>query len=79
MFMDIVSFFSIGCEAATAVDWARYYGVEIIEYNFQFEIPVSDNPDLGFVGDVRGPWGTGARLMPMAFHAGPVCRFTSEL
>ena len=64
-------YFSIGCEAAIAVDWARYYGVEIIEYNFQFEIPVSDNPDLGFVGDVHGPWG---QAPPYAYgvHAGPV-------
>ena len=64
-------FFSIGCEAAAAVDWARYYGEEIIEYNFQFDIPVSDNPDLGFVGDVRGPWG---QAPPYAYgvHAGPL-------
>ena len=64
-------FFSIGCEAAAAVDWARFFGVEIIEYNFQFELPVSDNPDLGFVGDVRGPWG---QAPPYAYgvHAGPI-------
>ena len=64
-------YFSIGCEAAAAVDWARYFGVEIIEYNFQFELPKSDNPELGFVGDVRGPWG---QAPPYAYgvHAGPV-------
>lgn len=63
--------FSIGCEASAAVDWAHYFGVEINEREFQEYLPVSDNPDLGFVGDVNGPWG----LIPpndYGVHAAPV-------
>jgi uncharacterized protein YvpB len=50
-------FFSIDCEASAAVDWAAYYGTTINEIEFQFKIPLSDNPDYGFVGNVNSPWG----------------------
>jgi uncharacterized protein YvpB len=64
-------YFSIGCEASVAVDWAAYFGVHINEFNFQYEMPLSDNPDYGFVGDVKGPWG---QVPPYAYgvYAGPV-------
>jgi uncharacterized protein YvpB len=64
-------YFSIGCEASAAVDWAAYFGVHINEFNFQYEMPLSDNPDYGFVGDVKGPWG---QVPPYAYgvYAGPV-------
>ncbi|MDP2966777.1 MAG: hypothetical protein Q8N39_12200 [Pelolinea sp.] len=48
-------FFPIGCEASAADDWAKYFGVEVNEFAFQVRLPISDNPDLGFVGDVNGP------------------------
>jgi uncharacterized protein YvpB len=32
------------------VDWARYFGVEIGETEFLLGLPLSDNPDVGFVG-----------------------------
>ena len=63
--------FSIGCEASAAVDWAKYFGVLINEREFQELLPVSDNPDSGFVGDVNGVWG----LVPpddYGVHAEPV-------
>jgi uncharacterized protein YvpB len=50
-------FFAIGCEAAVVKDWAHYFGVEVHESNFQFQLPASDNPDYGFVGSVTDPWG----------------------
>jgi uncharacterized protein YvpB len=50
-------YFPLGCEAAVAVDWAAYFGVEINEFEFQTALPLSDNPELGFVGGVMGPWG----------------------
>lgn len=64
-------YFALGCEASAAVDWANYFGVMIYEYNFQHELPLSDNPDLGFVGDAKGPWG---QVPPYAYgvHAAPV-------
>jgi uncharacterized protein YvpB len=50
-------YFSLGCEAAASKDWANYFGVDFNEFDFQYKFPLSDNPDLGFVGDVNGPWG----------------------
>ena len=64
---------SIDCEAAAAVDWANFFGVKIDERVFQNELPRSDNPDFGFVGDVNGVWG---ELPPHGYgvYAGPVAR-----
>ena len=61
----------LSCEAASAVDWAAYFGVSIDELEFLARLPLSDNPDLGFVGDVNGKWG---RVPPNAYgvHAEPV-------
>jgi uncharacterized protein YvpB len=70
-------FFPIGCEASAADDWAKYFSVEVNEFAFQVRLPISDNPDLGFVGDVNGPWG---QVPPYAYgvHAGPVANVLSE-
>ena len=64
-------YFKIGCEASAAVDWAAYFGTEIVEFDFQYKLPISDNPDYGFVGSVDSPWG---QVPPYAYgvHAGPV-------
>ena len=61
----------LDCEARAAVDWAAYFGITISEYDFQFSLPVSDNPDLGFVGTSNSLWG---QTPPYAYgvHAGPV-------
>lgn len=61
----------LDCEAAAAVDWAAYLGVTIDEYEFQHGLPISDNPNLGFVGYSTGPWG---QVPPYAYgvHAGPI-------
>ncbi len=66
-------YFPIGCEASAVHDWAWFFGVDINEFNFQMELPVSDNPDLGFVGSVEGPWG---QVPPYAYgvHAAPVAQ-----
>ena len=66
-------YFPIGCEASAANDWAWYFGVAINEFDFQMQLPVSDNPDLGFVGSVEGPWG---QVPPYAYgvHAAPVAQ-----
>jgi uncharacterized protein YvpB len=49
--------YTLDCESQAAVDWARYFGVEINEYEFIDRLPVSDDPELGFVGDINGPMG----------------------
>lgn len=70
-------YFGIGCETSAAVDWANYFNVQIYEYNFQHELPLSDNPDLGFVGDANGPWG---QVPPYAYgvHAAPVAELLQK-
>ncbi len=63
--------YPLSCEAAAAVDWAQYFGTFIYESEFQAAIPLSDNPDLGFVGTKDAPWG---QIPPYAYgvHAEPV-------
>ncbi|MBP9041414.1 MAG: C39 family peptidase [Anaerolineaceae bacterium] len=64
---------NLSCEARSAVDWARYYGVSISEADFLAQLPISDNPEIGFVGDVDDPIG---QIPPESYgvHASPVAR-----
>jgi subtilisin-like proprotein convertase family protein/uncharacterized protein YvpB len=61
----------LDCESRVAVDWARYFGVKIGELEFFNNLPVSDNPDAGFVGNVYGVWGQ-IPPYPYGVHAEPV-------
>lgn len=64
--------YELGCEASAAVDWAGFFGVHIFESTFQYALPLSDNPDYGFVGEVTtDAWG---QIPPYAYgvHAQPV-------
>lgn len=64
--------YPLSCEASAAVDWAAYFGMNIYEYDFQMGLPLSDNPNLGFCGDVlTDSWG---QIPPFAYgvHAGPI-------
>jgi uncharacterized protein YvpB len=63
--------FTLSCEARSAVDWAAYWGVNIREKKFLNNLPRSDNPDTGFVGDPSDEWGN---LPPYSYgvHAEPV-------
>ena len=70
--------YELGCEASAAVDWAAYYDVLIYESTFQFELPLSDNPELGFVGNVTTDgWG---QIPPHAYgvHAPPIAELLRE-
>jgi len=62
---------SLDCESRSAVDWARYMGVNIDELDFFHLLPHSDNPDKGFAGNVYGAWG---QIPPDDYgvHAEPV-------
>ena len=42
----------LNCESSAAVDWAGYYGTYINDVTFHNELPLTDNPDTGFVGNV---------------------------
>jgi subtilisin-like proprotein convertase family protein/uncharacterized protein YvpB len=61
----------LDCESRSAVDWAKYFGVWIDELKFYQGLPDSENPDLGFVGNVYGTWGQ-LPPNPYGVHAEPV-------
>ena len=69
--------YTLDCEAQSAVDWARFFGVSISELEFIDRIPHSDDPTQGFVGDINGAMG---RLPPDDYgvHAGPVAQLLRE-
>lgn len=62
---------SLSCESRSAVDFAAYFGVQIAELDFQDQLPSTENPNTGFVGDPRGQTG---RLPPASYgvYAAPV-------
>lgn len=63
--------YNLDCESRVAVDYAAFFGVRIGEDNFFNNLPRSDNPDRGFVGNVHGTWG---QIPPNSYgvHAEPV-------
>ncbi len=67
----------LSCEARAAADWANFFGIGIEELEFQKRLPVSDDPDLGFVGDPDGVWGN---IPPRAYgvHAVPVAALLQQ-
>ncbi|MEL7643420.1 MAG: C39 family peptidase [bacterium] len=62
---------NLDCEARTAVDLAAYFGISIPEMDFISLLPISDNPDEGFVGSMYDEKG---HLPPASYgvHAAPV-------
>jgi|GEM_PF-360224 len=65
-------YYYLSCESSAAVDWAWFFGVNIYESTFQADMPRSDNPDLGYVGDfTTRKWG---QIPPYSYgvHAGPI-------
>lgn len=69
--------YALSCESRSAVDWARYFGVEISETEFLLRLPRSDNPEIGFVGDYND---FGGQIPPYSYgvHAGPVAGLLRE-
>jgi uncharacterized protein YvpB len=69
--------FTLDCEARTAVDWAAFFGHSIDNMEFLGRIPHSDNPDIGFVGRYDGQQG---QLPPHSYgvHAGPIANLLME-
>jgi uncharacterized protein YvpB len=61
----------LDCEARVAVDYAKFFGIHIDERDFFNHLPKSDNPDVGFVGNVYGTWGQ-IPPNPYGVHADPV-------
>lgn len=67
----------LDCESRSAVDWAAFFGERIDELRFFDRLPSSENPDLGFVGDVYGRWGQ-VPPNPYGVHAEPVAALLRE-
>ncbi|KAF0111012.1 MAG: hypothetical protein FD147_1218 [Chloroflexi bacterium] len=68
---------NLTCESRSAVDWAAFYGGSISESAFQASLPLSDNPDKGFVGSVDGAEGQ-IPPNPYGVHAEPVAAALRE-
>jgi subtilisin-like proprotein convertase family protein/uncharacterized protein YvpB len=68
---------NLDCESRSAVDWARYYGFNIDELDFLYNLTGSDDPETGFVGDPDGTWG----FMPpddYGVHAPPIATLLAD-
>lgn len=65
--------YNLSCESRSAVDWARYFGVNISETEFLNALPSSDDPNQGFVGNVND---YGGQIPPNSYgvHADPVAK-----
>jgi uncharacterized protein YvpB len=63
--------YTLSCESRSAVDWAAFWGVPISEWEFLSGLPITDNPDTGFVGAYNGLWG-GIPPASYGVHARPV-------
>ena len=69
--------YTLDCEAQSAVDFARFFGVNINELDFISRLPYSDDPEEGFVGAINGPMG---QFPPSDYgiHAKPIARLLRE-
>ena len=69
--------YNLTCESRSAVDWARYFGTNIAELDFQAALTDSDNPEVGFVGYMDGTLG---QIPPASYgvHAPPVADLLRE-
>jgi len=68
---------TLSCESRAAVDWAAFFGVYLTENQFLYALPSSDDPELGFVGNADGYWGS---IPPYDYgvHAAPVAALLNE-
>ncbi len=63
---------SLDCESRSAADWAGFWGVAVDELTFLQQLPKTDNPGTGFVGNVDDspghlpPRGYGVYAPPVA-------------
>jgi len=69
--------YPLSCESRSAADLAQYWGVSVSEVTFFDNLPVSDNPEKGFVGSVFGTWGQ-TPPNPYGVHAKPVAKLLRQ-
>ncbi len=70
-------YYTLDCEIQSAVDFARFFGVDIDREEFINKMPRSDDPEEGFVGDINGQMG---QLPPSDYgvHAKPVAKLLRD-
>ncbi|MDZ4158560.1 MAG: C39 family peptidase [Anaerolineaceae bacterium] len=63
--------YNLDCESRSAVDLAAFFDIQIDQMEFQSRLPLSDDPEEGYVGDFRDPQG---QIPPNSYgvHAPPV-------
>lgn len=69
--------YALSCEANAAAQLARFFGLALTQREFQEALPLSKNPETGFVGQVEGDWGA---VPPASYgvHAPPVAALLRE-
>jgi LysM repeat protein len=67
----------LDCASRSAADWAAYWGVYVDEITFFYQLPRTDNPETGYVGDVYDIPGN---LPPRGYgvYAGPIATLFKE-
>jgi LysM repeat protein/uncharacterized protein YvpB len=63
--------YGLSCESRSAADVAAFWQISLSEADILNALPRSDDPEIGFVGDVNGAWGY---IPPHAYgvHAPPI-------
>ncbi len=62
---------ALSCESRSASDWAAFFNVSVSESTILAELPVSDDPETGFVGSPDGGEGQ-LPPNPYGVHAEPI-------
>ena len=60
--------YTLDCEARSAADWAAFFGHSINYAEFIGRLPYSDDPEVGFVGNLNGSMG---QLPPQSYGVHP--------
>lgn len=69
--------YTLDCESRSAADLAAFFGLQFDHMSFQNSLPLSDNPETGYVGPYWGAQG-GLPPDPYGVHAKPVARLLRE-
>lgn len=69
---------NLSCESRSAADWAAFFSFSFSEDEILNQIPSSDNPDEGFVGNPNDQWG-GMPPQSYGVHAAPVAKALQSL